>query len=230
MVVSHLMGNGSVVVRSGSLGLRATRLLGDLWRRIQMVRDDLLLPEATSGSDQWQRVILNRAVDRHIASLGPTSCSAAEISGSTHADKPWKQYVSLNYPEFDLCAPLEGQGPFDVVICEQVIEHVVDPWAAARNLRGLTNPGGHVIVSTPFLVRIHELRLFGLNDYWRFTPRGLRILLEAAGLRVEGVHSWGNRRCVVGNFDRWPAYRRWQSLDSEPDLPVQVWAFARNPS
>jgi SAM-dependent methyltransferase len=190
----------------------------------------VLLPEAKSGSDQWQRVTLNRAVGRHLASLDPPSCSAAEISGSAHADKPWKEYVSLNFPEFDLCAPLEGRGTFDVVICEQVIEHVIDPCAAARNLRGLTNSGGSVIVSTPFLVKVHELPLFGLNDYWRFTPRGLRLLLERAGLQVEEVQSWGNRSCVVGNFDLWPAYRRWQSLESEPDLPVQVWAFATNPS
>ncbi len=83
-------------------------------------------------------------------------------------------------------------------MCEQVIEHVVDPWAAAANLRGLCSPGGHVVVSTPFLIRVHELPEWGLHDYWRFTPRGLQTLLERAGLEVESVHSWGNRRCLVG--------------------------------
>jgi SAM-dependent methyltransferase len=189
----------------------------------------LLQPEARSGAEQWQRVTLNRAVDQRLESLDPPSLCAAEISGSAHANKAWKQYIHLDYPEFDLCAPLAGQGPFDVVICEQVIEHVVDPCAAAANLRGLCATGGHVIVSTPFLVRIHELPEYGLNDYWRFTPRGLRTLLERVGLRVESVQSWGNRRCVAGNFDRWPAHRPWHSLRSEPELPVQVWAFARNP-
>jgi hypothetical protein len=67
-----------------------------------------------------------------------------------------------------------------------------------------------------------------MQDYWRFTPRGLLALLERAGLRVETVGTWGNRRCIVGNLDRWPAYRRWHPLRDEPDLPVQVWAFARN--
>jgi SAM-dependent methyltransferase len=190
-----------------------------------------MLPEANSGREQWQRVELIEAVNRHISSIGPQQCTAAEISGSDHAGKPWRRFESLNYPEFDLCAPLaeEVRGAFDVVLCEQVIEHVVDPNAAAENLRGLVRPGGHVIVSTPFLIRIHELPMYGMKDYWRFTPRGLQTLLERAGLRVEAVGSWGNRSCVVGNFDRWPAYRRWQSLRNEPDLPVQVWAFARNP-
>jgi SAM-dependent methyltransferase len=197
--------------------------------RLRAARDRLLLPEASSGSEQWQRVPLMEAVNRHIEQLYPPSRTAAEISGDAHASKPWKRFTSLNYPEFDLCAPLEGRGTFDVVICEQVIEHVVDPWAAAVNLRGLCAPDGHVIVSTPFLVKVHELPMYGMRDYWRFTPRGLRILLERGGLEVDTVGSWGNRSCVVGNFDRWPAYRRWHSLRNEPDLPVQVWAFARNP-
>jgi SAM-dependent methyltransferase len=197
--------------------------------KLRAIRDRLLLPEATSGVDQWQRVRLNDAMLDHIRSLDPPTRSAAEISGDAQAGHPWKSFTSLNYPEFDLCAPLVDRGTFDVVICEQVIEHVVDPWAAAENLRGLCRPGGHVIVSTPFLIRIHELPMFGMRDYWRFTPRGLRTLLERAGLTVDTVGSWGNRSCIVGNFDRWPAYRRWLSLRDEPDLPVQVWAFARNP-
>jgi SAM-dependent methyltransferase len=188
-----------------------------------------LFPEATSAGDQWQRVVMNKAIDAHIASLDPATRSAAEISGDSHADKPWREYTSLNYPEFDLCAPIADRGRFDVVICEQVLEHVVDPWGAAANLRELAVPGGYVIVSTPFLIKVHEIALFDMRDYWRFTPRGLRTLLDSAGLVVDTVETWGNRRCVIGNFRRWPAYRRWHPLHNDPDLAVQVWAFARNP-
>ncbi len=187
-----------------------------------------LLPEAASGEEQWQRAILNAAVSRHIDSLGPAQLSAAEISGDAQAGKPWRRFTSLNFPDFDLCAPLADHERYDVVICEQVIEHVTDPFKAAENLRDLCAPGGHVIVSTPFLIRVHELPMFAMGDYWRFTPRGLRTLLERAGLTVDRVDAWGNRRCVTGNFDVWPSYRRWHSLRNEPDLPVQVWAFARN--
>jgi SAM-dependent methyltransferase len=193
--------------------------------------DRTLLPEATSAGDQWQRVVMNRAIDAHLASLDPGARSAAEISGDTHSEKPWREYTSLNYPEFDLCAPLTDRGTFDVVICEQVLEHVPDPWLATEHLRELCAPGGHVIVSTPFLIRIHEERiLHDMKDYWRFTPRGLRVLLERAGLEIVGVESWGNRDSVTGDFDGWSAYRWWHSLRNEPNLPVQVWAFARRPA
>lgn len=172
---------------------------------------------------------MNESIGDYIESLDPASRSAVEISGDSHADWPWRSYTNLNFPEFDICAPLGDRGKFDVVICEQVLEHVVDPAAAAANLRGLCNPGGRVIVSTPFLIKVHEFPSYGMLDYWRFTPRGLRTLLEGAGLEIESVDSWGNRQCVVGNFSDWSAHRRWHSLRDEPDFPVQVWAVARRP-
>jgi SAM-dependent methyltransferase len=191
--------------------------------------DRALFPEATSAADQWQRVVMNDSIDAHIESLDPRTRTATEISGDSHADKPWKDYRSLDYPEFDICEPLSVRDKFDVVICEQVLEHVPDPWAAAANLRELTVPGGRVIVSTPFLIKVHEVPIMALRDYWRFTPRGLRTLLERAGLEVDTVQTWGNRRCVIGNLRRWSSYRRWHPLNNDPDLAVQVWAFAHNP-
>ena len=146
---------------------------------------------------------MNDAIAAHIAALNPPSLTAAEISGDFHAGRGWREFTSLNYPEFDVCAPVKEASRFDVVICEQVLEHVPDPWGAAANLRELTVPGGHVIVSTPFLIKVHELLLFGMHDYWRFTPRGLRTLLEGGGLVVDEIHTWGNRQCVKGNLRRW---------------------------
>lgn len=201
---------------------------GRFAQRLRTVRDDLLYPEARSGADQWQRVVLNRAVDEHLLALGPSRLDAVEISGDGRAQLGWRSFTSLNYPAFDVCAPSGDEGTFDVVICEQVLEHVVDPFGAARTLRALARPGGHVVVSTPFLVRVHELEMYGMRDYWRFTPNGLRQLLQSAGLSVSEIGSWGNRHVVVANFDRWPARRRWHRTNDEPDLPVQVWAFATN--
>ena len=141
-----------------------------------------------------------------------------------------EELLHARLPQSSTCArPFETTAAFDVVICEQVLEHVADPCAAAWNLRELCVPGGHVIVSTPFLVKIHELPALALDDYWRFTPRGLRTLLERAGLHVDEVGTWGNGLCVTGNLSRWSGYRRWHPLGNEPDVPLHVWAFARSP-
>jgi predicted RNase H-like HicB family nuclease/SAM-dependent methyltransferase len=215
-------------VTAPAVGSHPRRLRG-LLRRGFAVAERLAFPEAPSATEQWQRVVMNEVVTNHIMSLNPGTCSAVEISGSAHGDRPWESYTSLNYPEFDLCAPLTQDRRFDVVICEQVLEHVVDPEAAAANLRNLCAPGGHVIVTTPFLIKVHELPMYAMHDYWRFTPRGLRVFLERAGLIVDTVEGWGNRLCVVGNLVRWSAYRSWHSLGYQPDLQFVVWAFARNP-
>jgi SAM-dependent methyltransferase len=204
--------------------------LRNVVRRARRLPDPIRYPHTDEPLEHWQRIVLNDEIDARIRSLGPEGLRAAEISGSTHAARTWKEYASLMYPEFDICAPIEEPARFDLVICEQVLEHVPDPCRAAANLGELCVPGGHVVVSTPFLIRLHELPMFEMRDYWRFTPRGLRTLLERAGLEVDEVGAWGNRDSVVGNFDRWPAYRWWHSLRNEPDLPVQVWAFARRPS
>lgn len=198
-------------------------------RRLLGVGDRFFFPEAASPAEHWQRMTMNDAVRRHIASLNPQRRTAVEISGDAHGEMGWREYSSLNYPAFDLCDPISERRTFDVVICEQVLEHVVDPWGAAANLRDLCAVDGHVIVTTPFLIRVHELPMYAMHDYWRFTPRGLRILLEQSGLKVDTVGSWGNRECVVGNFNRWSKYRRWHSLRNEREFPVQVWAFAKRP-
>ena len=210
---------------SGRLGGAARRFPGKL-RRAALRR---LHPETASPGEHWLRETLNESVAEHIRSLGPEGLSAAEISGGFHAGHPWREYTTLDFPAFDLCAPPARHRRFDVVICEQVLEHVPQPFAAVETLGELCVPGGHVIVSTPFLVRVHELPMYGLADYWRFTPRGLRALLESTGLTVERIESWGNRRVIAANLDWWSRRRPWQTLRNEPDLPVQVWAFARKP-
>lgn len=192
--------------------------------------DGRLFPESASAADQWQRVVMNEAVDRFLGSLDQGAMTAAEISGDAHSSRPWRSYTSLMYPDFDVCAPLVDDERFDVVICEQVLEHVLDPLAAVANLRELCRPGGRVIITSPFLIKVHELPMYGMFDYWRFTPRGLQLMIEQAGLEMEESGQWGNRMCVTGNLSRWSAHRRWHPMRDEPDIPVQIWAFARRPN
>jgi SAM-dependent methyltransferase len=220
-------GTGGPLARARSqVRQAAARSITDIGRRVNRV----VFPESAGASDQWQRVIMNEEIAAHLGRLGPSRLSAAEISGDAHANRGWEEFRSLNYPDFDLCAPITTAGRYDVVICEQVLEHVVDPFLAGQHLFELCRPGGHVIVSTPFLVKQHELPLYGMLDYWRFTPRGLRTLLERAGLEVDHVGTWGNPLGVLGNLDRWSAHRRWLPLRNRPDIAVVVWAYAHRPA
>jgi len=225
--MSTLTGTGSSLAKARSrLRQAAVRSMAEIGQRI----NGAVFPEAAGASDQWQRAVMNEEIAAHLESLGPSRLSAAEISGDAHANRGWKGFCSLNYPDFDLCAPVTTSERYDVVICEQVLEHVANPFLAAQHLFDLCRPGGHVIVSTPFLIKQHELPLRGMFDYWRFTPRGLCTLLERAGLEVDHVGTWGNGPCVVGNLDRWSAHRWWLPLRNRPDVAVVVWAYARRPT
>lgn len=72
---------------------------------------------------------------------------------------------------------------YDAVVLSEVLEHVTDPDAAMYQSWFVLKPGGILVVSAPFMYRIHEYggddtetSEPGLKDYWRFTPNGLRQL------------------------------------------------------
>jgi SAM-dependent methyltransferase len=183
------------------------------------------LRDGTPAERQWVRTVMLRDIRAFLTTLPIRELDAVECSSATYVDEGWQRHTSLTYPDFDLTDPPADIPTFDVVFCEQVLEHVTDPWAAAETLRALCRPGGHVIVSTPFLLRIHNAP----GDYWRFTPDGLRILLERGGLQVTRVEAWGNRAAVRTNTFWWAAQRPWRSLRNVDDVPAVVWAFCRRP-
>jgi SAM-dependent methyltransferase len=158
---------------------------------------------------QWARVVMDRETRRFVGSLDVGRLDALEISGTT--DSVWAtfgfaSYQVANYPEYDICERPVATEAFDVVIAEQVFEHVLWPYRAARHVWEMLRPGGVFIVTTPFLVRIHGFPI----DCSRWTPLGMKL---------------------VANFSGWPDWVRWKhSLRNERDFPIVVWAFARKPA
>lgn len=77
----------------------------------------------------------------------------------------------------DLCQTNEQMpsGRFDIVVCTEVLEHVISPFAAVAEIRRVLKPGGIFLASSPFNFRIHG----PLPDCWRFTEHGWRALLSA---------------------------------------------------
>ena len=172
----------------------------------------------------WSRVVQRKEIQAWLDSLPAEEIDVLEISGNEWRDaRPWRSHRMENFPAFDICdEPLSEK--FDLIIADQVFEHLARPYRAAGNVRAMLRPGGRFLISTPFLVRVHRFPIDGT----RWTEEGLRNFLVEAGFPTERIvtGSWGNRACVKSQFTRWTAYRsRLHSLRNEPDFPVNVWAM-----
>lgn len=75
--------------------------------------------------------------------------------------------------------PNEWSGRFSGVLCSEVLEHVARPWVALPKVREVIRPGGWIVVTTLTAFPIHGYP----DDYYRYTPSGLRLLLEDAGFQ-----------------------------------------------
>jgi O-antigen biosynthesis protein len=109
------------------------------------------------------------------------------------------------YDEVEVGDALEAldrvEGPFDTILCYDVLEHLVDPAALVRALRAVARPGGRLHVSVPNARHFSLLRdlvargTFGYTEWghrdathlrW-FTRRDIVALLEEAGWRVRST-------------------------------------------
>ena len=63
---------------------------------------------------------------------------------------------------------------FDGVVCQAVLEHVLDPWRVASEIQRVLRPEGLVYAETPFMQQVHE----GAYDFTRFTHLGHRRLFR----------------------------------------------------
>lgn len=82
--------------------------------------------------------------------------------------------------------PLESASA-DIVICNQVLEHVNDPLRALSEVHRIMRPGGVFLGSVPHISPVH----LEPNDYRRYTDLGLRQALEDTGFVREEVSGSG---------------------------------------
>ncbi len=101
-----------------------------------------------------------------------------------------------------VAAELDG-GTFDVVLCADVLEHLIDPWRTVTLLTRLLKPGGIFLSSIPNLRNHRALRSIVLGGDFRYAEAGLldrthlrffcrkniRELFEQAGLQVEAMEA-----------------------------------------
>ena len=93
----------------------------------------------------------------------------------------------------DVAALPVADAAFDGVVCTEVIEHVPDERALARELARVARPGAALLLSSPFVHGLHEQPY----DFRRLTSIGLVSVLEEAGWEVRSVSAIGGPLVVA---------------------------------
>lgn len=85
-------------------------------------------------------------------------------------------------------------GRYGFIMCQEVFEHLPQPFEAAKALYALLKPGGILFWSAPFLARTHAVPY----DYFRYTADGARQLFTDAGFVVDTLQKVGDTVLASG--------------------------------
>jgi SAM-dependent methyltransferase len=104
---------------------------------------------------------------------------------------------AVDNPRADVKGDIEAlpvdDASFDVVLCNQVLEHCSDPPTAVSELRRVTAPGGRVLATTHGVMPYHP----SPADYWRWTQDGLtKLFAENGEWSVRVTPASGTTACL----------------------------------
>jgi SAM-dependent methyltransferase len=166
------------------------------------------------GCGAGDSVDLFRALDPKVRWVGVDIEKSPEVAERTRGDAEFVTFDGEQLP-FD-------DGSFELVYCKQVLEHVERPRELLREVARVLEPGGWFAGSTSHLEAFHSYSL------WNYTPHGLTVLTEDAGLEMLEL-----RPCIDGlTLVAWRAlglprfFYRWWPRESPANRLIELAARA----
>lgn len=179
------------------------------------------------------RVAMQKSSRGMIRALGPNTLDVAEVSGKWGQQFTFGSYKRYLYPEYDVCAgPYTDETgkilKFDLILANQVWEHLDRPYQATKNVRRMLKKGAHFWLAVPFYIPFHAAPA----DCSRWSARGLKNLLIECGFDENHIRAeqWGNRNAALRNMeDKWPPTydEATDTLEDDPAMPICAWAIAQ---
>jgi SAM-dependent methyltransferase len=130
---------------------------------------------------------------------------------STCASDPELKYIKCNDitvcdytidKKYDLhIIDLENKD-YDMIIFNQTLEHLYNPFVAMKNLFNHLKPGGYLYTTVPTINIPHQVPF----HFWGITPIGLCALGSSVGFKVLECGYWGNLSYINHIFTHfgWP--------------------------
>ena len=110
--------------------------------------------------------------------------------------RPLREFVRGDYIAYDLTAykgvDVQGDalnlpfrdGSFDLVLCNNMLEHVYDVKTAIAEMYRVLQDGGMFVLVTPFFFPLHDIP----HDYYRFSRWALEGLLQDfSSIKIEEI-------------------------------------------
>ncbi len=179
------------------------------------------------------RIVMYKSSRAWLGELDLASMDVAEMSGKYGRRYTFKSYKIFRYPKHDICkGPMtNARGhvlQYDMILANQVWEHLDRPYTATCNVLDMLRPGGYLWVAVPFFIPYHGAPV----DNSRWSARGLKNLLIEAGFAEDRIRAeqWGNRAAAMRNFETpWPPPfdEATDDLDNDPNFPICAWALAQ---
>lgn len=148
-------------------------------------------------------------------------------------DKKQSEIIEADYPEVDMQNLPYSENQFNIVISDQVIEHLENPKKAIAESFRVLKKNGIAIHTTCFINYIHYFP----KDYWRFSPDALQFLCKNFS-EILCSNGWGNRiailLCMLSDkfrFTRIPE-NKWSPRNiiaryNEDKYPIVTWIIAK---
>ncbi len=163
-------------------------------------RNRILVELAALGERVLELGCADGFISRHLTERGCRVTAVEVDPEAAERARQWcEQVLVYDLNRLDWTQQLKGK--FDTVLCGDVLEHLVNPDVALRQIHTLLTPSGRVIISLPNIahIRIRLKLLFGKFEYESagimdvthlrfYTYKTARELIERAGFRIVSYH------------------------------------------
>ena len=105
-------------------------------------------------------------------------------AGFSKIDPKIRNMEIFEAPNIDFVGSVENiplaDEELDVVITQEVLEHVKSPFKAMNEIHRVLKIGGMAYIQLPFIIGFHPCP----NDYWRFSKEGIEVLVQTSDMKI----------------------------------------------